>query len=33
MLTDNSIIDDIKTIIDQSREQAVRAVNHERTVM
>ena len=33
MLTDNSIIDDIKTIIAQSREQAVRAVNHERTVM
>ena len=33
MLADNSLIHDIKTIIDQSREQAVRAVNHERTVM
>ena len=33
MLADNSLIHDIKTIIAQSREQAVRAVNHERTVM
>ena len=33
MLADNSLIHDIKTIITQSREQAVRAVNHERTVM
>ena len=31
MLADNSLIHDIKTIIAQSREQAVRAVNHERT--
>ena len=33
MLADNGLINDIKSIIAQSREQAVRAVNHERTVM
>ena len=31
MLADNTLINDIKAIIAGAREQAVRAVNHERT--
>ncbi len=33
MLADNTLINDIKAIIAGAREQAVRAVNHERTLM